>query len=143
MVGKSGFWQTSRPMRERPLSPHLSVYKLQYTLVSSILNRLTGIALSVGLVLLAYWLTALSRGARAYEDAMACLSSGAAKVVYIGLVIAFAYHLSAGIRHLIWDTGRGLERRQSQISAWLITLATVVLVLVFGYLACGWGAHTR
>lgn len=130
-------------MRERPLSPHLSVYKFKYTLVSSVLNRLTGIALAVGLLMLAYWLTALSRGASAYEAAMRCLGSGAAKIVYIGLIVAFAYHLSAGIRHLIWDTGRGLERRQSQISAWLVALATVVLALVFGYLACGWGAHTR
>ena len=53
--------------------------------------------------------------------------------LYAGLLVAFCYHLAAGIRHLIWDTGHGLERAQAQRSTWFVVTATVVLVLVFGY----------
>lgn len=120
-------------MGDRPLSPHLSVYKFKYTLLTSILNRLTGLALSMSLVLLVYWLTALARGARAYESALPLLGSGAAKVVYAGGLFAFCYHLCAGIRHLVWDTGRGMERLQAYRSSWLVAIAAVVLALVLGY----------
>jgi succinate dehydrogenase / fumarate reductase, cytochrome b subunit len=122
-------------MRERPLSPHISVYRMtRYTLLSSIANRMTGLALCVALLILAYWLTALSQGEQAYHRAMAVLSSPLAKVVFAGLLVAFCYHLVAGLRHLVWDTGRGLERRQAMQSAWLVLLGTVVLVAIFGYL---------
>jgi len=120
-------------MAERPLSPHLSVYKFKYTLLTSILNRFTGLCLSLGLLLLTYWLTALSRGAEAYAQALALLTHGLAKLVYAALLVAFCYHFVAGIRHLIWDTGRGLERAQAYRSAWLVGIATVLLALVLGY----------
>jgi succinate dehydrogenase / fumarate reductase cytochrome b subunit len=120
-------------MRERPLSPHLSVYKFKYTLLTSILNRATGLALSLGLLLLVYWLTALARGARAYNEALPVLSHGLAKIVYAGLLVAFCYHLCAGVRHLVWDTGRGMERGQAYRSSWIVAAATVILALVLGY----------
>jgi len=120
-------------MRERPLSPHLSVYKFKYTLVTSILNRLTGLALSLGLLLFVYWLTALSSGAQAYARALPLLSHVAAKALYAGLLVAFCYHLVAGIRHLIWDTGRGLERAQAYRSSWMLAAGTAILSLLFGY----------
>ena len=82
-------------MRERPLSPHLSVYKFKYTLVTSILNRLTGLALSLGLLLFVYWLTALSSGPQAYSQALPLLSHVAVKALYAGLLVAFCYHLVA------------------------------------------------
>jgi succinate dehydrogenase / fumarate reductase, cytochrome b subunit len=121
-------------MGQRPLSPHLSVYKFKYTLLTSILNRLTGLALSLGLLLFVYWLTALSRGARAYDQALPLLSHPVAKVLYVGVLIAFCYHLSAGIRHLIWDTGRGMEKEQAYRSSWLLAAATAILAGVLGYL---------
>jgi succinate dehydrogenase / fumarate reductase cytochrome b subunit len=120
-------------MAERPLSPHLSVYKFKYTLLTSILNRFTGLGLSLGLLLLTYWLTAISRGAEAYAQALTLLTHSLAKLVYAALLVAFCYHLAAGIRHLIWDTGRGLERAQAYRSAWFVGIATVVLALVLGY----------
>lgn len=126
-------------MRERPLSPHLSVYQWKYTIVTSILNRITGIILSIALLLLVYWLMAVASGAESYNRAQVVLSHGLAKVVYAGLVVSFAYHLLGGIRHLIWDTGRGLERRQAYRSSWILAAATVVLVLAFGYLVFGTG----
>src|SRR5690606_18670137 len=105
-------------MHERPLSPHLSIYKFKYTLVTSIANRLTGLVLSAGLLVLAYWILALAAGAEAYARALEVLSHPLAKLVYAVMLASFAYHLLAGIRHLVWDTGRGLERIQSQRSAW-------------------------
>jgi len=120
-------------MRARPLSPHLSVYRFKYTLTTSILNRLTGMVLSAGLLVLVYWLIAVSGGAREYEQARALLGLAPFKLVYAALLIAFCYHLVAGIRHLVWDTGRGLEKKQSQRSAWLITLISLVLMALLGY----------
>lgn len=123
-------------MRVRPLSPHMSVYRMsRYCLITSFANRVTGAALSAGLLLFIYWLTALARGARAYAHALHLLGSGAAKLVYVAVIAAFAYHLAAGIRHLIWDTGRGLEKAQSQRSAWLVVATAAALTLV-----CAWWA---
>jgi succinate dehydrogenase cytochrome b subunit len=128
-------------MPPRPLSPHLSVYKFKYTLTTSILNRLTGIALSLGLVLLVYWLSAVAAGAAAQARAQRLLSVPPLRLIYLGLIFALCYHLCAGIRHLIWDTGRALERAQSQRSAWLLTVSSIVLTLVVIY--CVWGAGAR
>jgi len=120
-------------MRQRPLSPHLSVYKFKYTMTSSILNRFTGVGLSVGLILVAYWLMALANGRDAYAKASAFLSHDLMKVLYFLWLVAFVYHLVAGLRHLTWDTGRGLEREQSRKSAYLIGVVTAVLVVVLAY----------
>jgi succinate dehydrogenase / fumarate reductase, cytochrome b subunit len=127
-------------MPSRPLSPHLSVYKFKYTLTTSILNRLSGLILSVGLLLLVYWLTAVAAGADAQARAMRLLSLPVAKLVYAGLIASFCYHLVAGLRHLVWDTGRYLERAQSQRSAWLVGILSVLLMLVVGYYALRGGA---
>ncbi|HEY1492327.1 MAG TPA: succinate dehydrogenase, cytochrome b556 subunit [Steroidobacteraceae bacterium] len=120
-------------MPSRPLSPHLSVYKFKYTLVSSILNRFSGIALSVGCIALTYWLLAVAAGARAQAHAQALLCTPLARLFLAAMVIAFCYHLVAGIRHLVWDTGRGLERTTAQKSAWLVGLLSIVLMLLIFY----------
>jgi succinate dehydrogenase / fumarate reductase cytochrome b subunit len=117
-------------MPDRPLSPHLSVYKFKYTLVSSIMNRITGGALAVALFVLAYWLMALANGAASYDRAVVVLSHPVFKLIFAGFAFCFAYHLVAGMRHLVWDTGRGMEKRQSQTSAWLVGVVSVVLTLV-------------
>jgi succinate dehydrogenase / fumarate reductase, cytochrome b subunit len=130
-------------MPERPLSPHLSVYKFKYTLATSILNRFAGLILSLGLVLLVYWLVALAGGAHAYAQARAILSLGVFKLVYAVLLAAFVYHLSAGIRHLIWDTGRGLERASARRSAWIVAVASVVVTLLLAYWLLRPGAYIQ
>lgn len=117
-------------MPDRPLSPHAGVYKFKYTIVSSFLNRLTGIAFSLGLIPLAYWLMGLANGPKAYNEAAVVLSSPLFKLIYVGLAFSFCYHLVAGIRHLVWDTGRGLEKRQSQTSAWAVGAISVLLTLL-------------
>jgi succinate dehydrogenase / fumarate reductase cytochrome b subunit len=113
----------------------------RYTLATSIFNRLTGVILSVGLLVLVYWLMAVAGGGRAYAHALDVLSLGIFKIVYAGLLIAFCYHLIAGIRHLIWDTGHALERNQSRISAYIVVAASIVLILALGYWMFLGGAH--
>ena len=129
-------------MPTRPLSPHLSVYRMsRYTLATSIANRFSGLALSAGLPLLVYWLVSVGGGARSYARAMRVLSLPLVKVIYAALIVAFCYHLVAGIRHLVWDTGHGLERAQSQRSAWLVVAVSLILMLVIGYCALLTGPH--
>jgi succinate dehydrogenase / fumarate reductase cytochrome b subunit len=123
------------------MSPHLSVYRLKYTLVSSIVNRGTGLALSVGFLLLLYWVLALIRGPEAYAQAEVVLAHPLFKIIFAGFLWAFSYHLIAGIRHLVWDTGRGLERSQSQKSAWAVGILSVLMALGLIYWAfCPAGA---
>ena len=130
-------------MPTRPLSPHLSVYRMyRYTLATSIANRFTGMALSLGLLLLVYWLMAIAGGARSYAGAAQLLALPIMKLVYAALIVAFSYHLVAGLRHLVWDTGRGLERAQSQRSAWLVVAVSLVLMLIIGWRALCGGLHT-
>jgi len=129
-------------MPTRPLSPHLSVYRMsRYTLATSIANRFTGIALSAGLLLLVYWLMALAGGPRSYARATRVLTLPLAKLVYAALVVAFCYHLVAGLRHLVWDTGHGLERAQSRHSAWLVVAVSLVLMLLIAWHVWPAGAH--
>jgi succinate dehydrogenase / fumarate reductase, cytochrome b subunit len=130
-------------MPERPLSPHLSVYKFKYTLVTSISNRFAGLVLSVGLLILVYWLVSLAAGARAYAQACGILSLGVFKPIYLLLLAAFVYHLVAGVRHLVWDCGLGLERASARRSAWLVAAVSIALTLILAYFLLGPGMHTK
>ena len=93
----------------RPLSPHLQVYKPQLTSVLSILHRITGAALAVGTLLVTYWLSALAGGPETFASANAVLGSVLGKFVLFFWSWALFYHLSNGIRHLVWDTGFGFD----------------------------------
>jgi succinate dehydrogenase / fumarate reductase cytochrome b subunit len=129
-------------MTERPLSPHLGVYRMyRYTLLSSILNRATGLVLSAGLLLLVYWLVAIASGPAAYRNARVVLSLDALKALYVLLLATFSYHLLAGIRHLIWDCGHGLERAQSKRSAALLGVASILLFIGLTWWALHAGAR--
>lgn len=116
------------PARGRPLSPFMTVYRMRrYCLLSSFSNRVAGIVLSLGLPLLAYWLISIASGERWYASTLPVLRHPVLLAFYALLLLAFAYHLIGGIRHLIWDTGRGLERAQSQTSAWTVIVCSLVL----------------
>ena len=129
-------------MPTRPLSPHLSVYRMsRYTLATSIANRFTGVALSVGLLLLVYWLLAVAGGMQSYARAVRVLATPLAQLVYAALIVSCCYHLVAGLRHLVWDTGHGLERAQSQRSAWLVVAVSLILMLVIAWRAWLTGTH--
>jgi len=123
----------------RPLSPHLQVYKPQITSMMSIFHRITGIILAGGAMLLVLWLLALARGPEVYEHAQCVATSVIGQVVIFGWVFCFFYHLLNGLRHMVWDTGRGLSIGFASKSAYVILAATVVLsVLVFYYAKQSW-----
>lgn len=122
-----------RSPAERPLSPHLQVYRRQYTMVLSILHRASGLWLSACGFLYVGWLLAAALGPEAYACATAFLSSlGARAVLALGLA-AFWYHLFAGLRHLAWDAGYGFEKRSARLSGRVVlacALAAFVATLV-------------
>lgn len=131
-------------MTERPISPHLTVYRMyRYSLLTSITNRATGVVLSAGLILLVYWLVAIASGPAAYRAAREVLSLDVLKAVYALLLATFSYHLIAGLRHLVWDTGRGLEKTQSQRSAWLVVAVSILLFVGLAWWALHSAGHVR
>lgn len=123
-------------MKSRPLSPHLGIYRFAYSMATSIFHRITGVALSAGLLVLAYWLMSVARGPRAFVAANHVLGSWPAKLVLAGFLAAFCYHLCNGIRHLAWDFGHhGFERAEARRSAWIMAGTALVIFLVLGWLA--------
>ena len=123
-------------MDQRPLSPHLGVYKFQYTMSLSIMHRITGCAATVGFLLFIGWLMALAAGPDSYARAMQVLSSPLAKLLLVGFTFSFIYHFFNGIRHLVWDTGRGLERAQARRSAVVVIVAALLLTALALWFAC-------
>jgi len=115
---------------ERPLSPHLSVYKPQITSVLSIMHRGTGVFLSLGLLLLTCWLLAVAAGGEQYTNIMDFLCGWFGRLLLIGWSFAFFYHLCNGIRHLYWDSGRGFEIDSVTKSGWAVLITSVVLTAI-------------
>jgi succinate dehydrogenase / fumarate reductase cytochrome b subunit len=118
---------------KRPMSPYMlgPYYKFQITSVLSILNRLTGVFMSVVTApLLLCWLIALASGEEAYMALSLWLGSGLGKLVIAASVFSFSFHLFGGIRHLIWDAGWMMEMSQVRISGWLAIIGSVVLSLI-------------
>lgn len=130
------------PSQERPLSPHLQVYRWQLTSVMSILHRMTGVALAVGTLLLVYWLIAAAAGPGAFATAQEFIGSILGRILLFGWTVALFYHLCNGIRHLFWDAGRGFELRTAYASGWavvVVTAALSVIAWIAGYAAMGRG----
>lgn len=116
----------------RPLSPHLQVYRPQITSVLSITHRVTGVALAVGTLLLTYWLVAAASGPEAYAHAQGLLSSKLGLLFLFLWTLALFYHLSNGIRHLVWDAGYGFEiATVDKTGKWVIIAAVVLTVLTW------------
>jgi len=111
----------------RPLSPHLGIYRPQISSVLSILHRISGIFLAIGIIGLAYWLSALAGGPAAYADAVGVLGSGPGKLALFLWLLAFCYHFLNGIRHLFWDAGLGFEIQQVIRSGWAVLIGAAVL----------------
>lgn len=114
----------------RPLSPHLQIYRPQITSVLSILHRLAGLALVAGALLFAYWINAAAYGPEAFERAQGFLASWFGRLVLFGMTFSFFYHFSNGIRHLAWDAGRGYEMPTLRITGWLVVAVSVGLTLL-------------
>ncbi len=118
---------------KRPMSPYMlgPYYKFQITSALSILNRITGVFMSVVTApLLLCWLLALATGEEAYLAVTAWLGSGLGKLVIAASVFSFSFHLFGGIRHLIWDAGWMMEMSQVRSSGWLAIIGSVVLSLI-------------
>lgn len=116
--------------RNRPLSPHLQIYRLPLLALMSITHRATGVALALGLVLLAWWLGAAAYGPDAFAAAQSFMGSPLGYLILFGFSVALFYHLCNGIRHLLWDTGWGYEIPQAYGSGRVVLIATAVLTVV-------------
>ncbi len=126
--------------RERPLSPHLQVYRWQITMTMSILHRVSGVILTVGAFGLAWWLMAVAAGGDSYLHAAAWLASPLGKLLLFGFSLALVYHLLNGVRHLLWDAGIGFEIPEFYASGWTVAILTVLLTVLIWYAALAGGA---
>ena len=128
------------PSGNRPLSPHLQVYRPQLTSILSILHRITGVVIWAGAVMITYWIASATYGPEAFARAQWFLGSWFGRLVLLGLTGATFYHLANGIRHLAWDIGWGYEMDKLNISGWAVLIFTgVMTVLTFlaGYWVAG------
>lgn len=115
--------------RPRPLSPHIQIYRPQLTSVLSIINRITGVIISIGAVALVVWLIAAATGPQAYAAVQSIIASWVGQIVLFGAIFSFFLHLCGGIRHLVWDTVHGFELWWIYISGWAVVAASVLLTL--------------
>ena len=133
MAGQVGEGPTAQsrggpgPMGPRPLSPHLQIWRWHITMAASILTRATGVALYVGLLIVAGWAVTLAMGPDAYTSFMGLMGSWLGKLVLFGLTVSIFYHLAAGLRHLAFDSGKGFEPKTANLTA--------ALCIAFGLIA--------
>ncbi|NCF27548.1 MAG: succinate dehydrogenase, cytochrome b556 subunit [Gammaproteobacteria bacterium] len=120
---------------QRPLSPHLQIYRPQLTSVLSVTHRGTGIALVVGTLVLVYWLLAAASGAEAYGSAQQLLGSWLGRIVLLGFSFALFYHLCNGIRHLFWDAGLGFELKTTYASGSAVVIVSIAMTVLAWVLA--------
>ena len=113
----------------RPLSPHLGIYRWQITMTMSILHRATGVALAVGSLALVYWLTAAGLGPESYTDAQGLFGSWIGQFLLWGWTFSFFYHLCNGIRHLCWDAGWGFEIKTLYLTGYAVWLVAGLLTV--------------
>ena len=117
-------------IENRPLSPHLSIYKPLPTMVMSILHRITGAALYFGTVLVAWWLIAMASSEAAYETANWFFGSLIGRLILFGYTWALMHHILGGMRHFLWDMGAGLEKTFATKLAWATIIGSVFLTLI-------------
>jgi succinate dehydrogenase / fumarate reductase cytochrome b subunit len=125
---------------ERPLSPHLTIYRLTLTMMMSIVHRITGAALYIGTLLVAWWLIAAASGPNGYATVQWFMGSWIGRLMLFGYTWALIHHMLSGLRYLIWDTGRGFGPSERE---WLIritlfgSVTLTVLPWIVGYLMFG------
>jgi succinate dehydrogenase / fumarate reductase cytochrome b subunit len=111
----------------RPLSPHLQIYRPMLTMMMSIAHRISGAALAIGFILLAWWLIAVSIGPEAFATVNAFFAGLFGRFLLFMFSWALIHHMLGGIRHLIWDTGRGLDLVSIEVFAWATIIGSTVL----------------
>ncbi len=124
--------------QNRPLSPHLQVYRPQVTSVLSITHRLTGLVLVAAAMMLTYWLAAAAYGPDAFGRAQAFLESWPGRMVMFGFTFSLFYHLCNGIRHLGWDMGWGFELTKLRITGIIVVVLSLTLTLASWVAAYGY-----
>ncbi len=124
-------------MNERPLSPHLQIYKLELPMVLSGLHRITGIALSLGSLLLVGWIVSAAHSAEAFASMSRFLGGFIGQFLLFGWSFSLIYHSVNGVRHLIWDTGRLLEIKQIHSSGKIVLALSIALTLLVWVLGGG------
>ena len=116
--------------RQRPLSPHLQIYSPKINMVMSIIHRITGAALYFGTLLLAWWLIAAATGPDYFAYVNSLFGSVLGQLVLFGYTWALMHHMLGGIRHLIWDTGRGFEISTVKTMSWMTLIGSVGLTIL-------------
>jgi succinate dehydrogenase / fumarate reductase cytochrome b subunit len=122
------------------MSPHLSVWRWHITMATSIAHRATGVALYVGGLIAAAWAIALAQGPDAYARFKHLLGSPLGKVVMFGLTVSFFYHLANGVRHLVWDSGHGLDVKSANLSSVVVFAFTAAATVAIWAIAAMTGA---
>ena len=116
--------------RQRPLSPHLQIYKPQLTSILSILHRVTGVTLSMGSIILVSWIVALTLGEETYVIFTKIINHWFSHLVLMGFTFGIFYHLSNGIRHLFWDAGYGYGLKEAYISGSAVIFSSLTLTVI-------------
>ena len=122
---------------KNPLSPHLQIYKWQISSLLSITHRISGVINLVALILIFFWLIALSLGENNYESFLLVINSFFGKFILIGFTWSMIFHLLSGIRHLAWDLGYGFEIKTANISGIIVIISSLVLTIIFWLFARG------
>ena len=130
---------SGNPQAGRPLSPHLGIYHWAPTMIVSITHRATGVGLSVGALVLAWWLVSVSNGPEGYQGFYSIMATPVGLVLLFGFTWSLAFHMLNGIRHLFWDMGYGFQKQTARNTALLvIALSLVIAAAVF---AIGLSGH--
>jgi len=108
----------------RPLSPHITIYRPQFTSVTSILTRITGNSLLVGSLIFVFWFISVAMGENYFNKVSSYINSGFVDFIMFLSIWAFWYHFLAGLRHLYWDTGRGLEIYEAKVLAYIVVVGS-------------------
>ena len=122
-----------KPSAQRPLSPHLGIYRMQINMAMSIVHRITGGALYVGTILLAAWLISAAMGERAFALVNSLFGHPIGMLILFGYTWALIHHMLGGMRHLLWDTGRAMDTRSADTLAWLTIIGSVVLTALLWF----------
>ena len=125
---------------QRPLSPFMlgSYYRFQLTSVTSLLHRATGMVLALAVFGLAWWLHSVAAGPEALQRFHDCAGSGLGQLAIAGVVFSICYHFFNGLRHLLWDTGWGLELKQAYATGWAVIVLSIISTLALCAAAFGW-----
>ena len=122
---------------KNPLSPHLQIYRSHISSLLSITHRISGVINLLALILIFFWLIALSLGENNYESFLLLINSFFGKFILIGFTWSMTFHVLSGIRHLIWDLGYGFEIKTAKISGIIVIISSFILTIIFWLIARG------